>query len=213
MTRRAIDPRQLDFVDVVTSSHNHTDHLDADTLGPLLEMNPQATFIVPAANREFAAKRLAISSERIAPIDEDQSISASGFTLQAIPSAHESVERDSLGRCLYFGYVIEAGPWTLYHSGDTILWDGLAARLRRWPIDLALLPINGRAPERRVSGNLWGAEAAALARAMGAAVAIPCHYELFEFNTASPDEFVAHCESRGQSYRVLRSGERWSGRM
>ena len=35
MTERAIDPARLDFIDVVTSSHNHTDHLDHETLWPL----------------------------------------------------------------------------------------------------------------------------------------------------------------------------------
>ena len=40
----------------------------------------------------------------------------------------------------------------------------MAESLRRWKIDVAMLPINGRAPERRVAGNLWGREAAALAR-------------------------------------------------
>src|SRR6476661_11280765 len=32
MTERLIAPERLDFVDVVTSSHNHTDHLDRETL-------------------------------------------------------------------------------------------------------------------------------------------------------------------------------------
>ena len=40
MTRRVVAPERLDFVDVVTSSHNHTDHLDAETLGPLRGANP-----------------------------------------------------------------------------------------------------------------------------------------------------------------------------
>src|SRR5215213_1728986 len=31
MSERVIDPARLDFVDVVTSSHNHTDHLDGET--------------------------------------------------------------------------------------------------------------------------------------------------------------------------------------
>ena len=42
MTARVIDPARLDIVDVVTSSHNHTDHLDAETLWPLLAANPDA---------------------------------------------------------------------------------------------------------------------------------------------------------------------------
>src|ERR1051326_6016561 len=39
MTARVIAPERLDFVNVVTSSHNHTDHLDAETLRPLLGVN------------------------------------------------------------------------------------------------------------------------------------------------------------------------------
>src|SRR5688500_17275535 len=31
MSEIVVRPERLDFVDVVTSSHNHTDHLDADT--------------------------------------------------------------------------------------------------------------------------------------------------------------------------------------
>ncbi|MEJ7615733.1 MAG: MBL fold metallo-hydrolase [Pyrinomonadaceae bacterium] len=39
MSERVIDPRRLDFIDVVSSSHNHTDHLDHETLWPLREAN------------------------------------------------------------------------------------------------------------------------------------------------------------------------------
>ncbi|MCA9202273.1 MAG: MBL fold metallo-hydrolase, partial [Planctomycetales bacterium] len=41
MSERVVEPARLDFVDVVTSSHNHTDHLDAETLGPILQANPE----------------------------------------------------------------------------------------------------------------------------------------------------------------------------
>jgi len=75
-------------------------------------------------------------------------------------------------------------------------------------IDVALLPINGRAPERRVAGNLWGDEAAALAHELGAGMAVPMHFEMFAFNTEPPDAFAAACERLGQPYRVLRAGER-----
>jgi L-ascorbate metabolism protein UlaG (beta-lactamase superfamily) len=75
-------------------------------------------------------------------------------------------------------------------------------------IDVALLPINGRAPERRVAGNLTGEEAAELAHAIGARLAVPMHFEMFEFNTEPPDAFVAACQRLGQACRVLRAGER-----
>lgn len=76
-------------------------------------------------------------------------------------------------------------------------------------MDLALLPINGRGAERRVSGNLWGREAAQLAHDIDAACVIPCHYDLFEFNTATPDEFVAACGEKTQNFAVLENGQRW----
>ena len=76
--------------------------------------------------------------------------------------------------------------------------------------DVALLPINGDHPERRVAGNLNGREAATLAKNIGARLVIPCHYDLFEFNTASPEEFIATARALAQPYRVLRGGERWS---
>lgn len=210
MTRQVVDPARLDFVDVVTSSHNHTDHLDAETLLPLRAVNAHLEIIVPAANQTFAADRLQVPPERLVPIDAGQTIEVSGFRITAVPAAHETVERDESGRCRFLGFVAEFGPWTVYHSGDTMLYDEIVNELRPWSIDLALLPINGRAPERRVSGNLWGREAAQLAYDIRAKNVIPCHYEMFEFNTASPNEFQEACQKLGQNATVLKAGERWT---
>ncbi len=55
-----------------------------------------------------------------------------------------------------------------------------------------------------------GHEAARLARDIGARLAIPCHYEMFEFNTAPPEEFIRAAQELNQPCRVLRAGERWS---
>src|SRR5574339_868720 len=56
MTERVIAPERLDFIDVVTSSHNHTDHLDGETLIPLLKSNRNMRVIVSRANVGFAAE-------------------------------------------------------------------------------------------------------------------------------------------------------------
>lgn len=210
MTERPVAPERLDFVDVVTASHLHTDHLDGATIGPLLRANPRVTIIVPEAIRQPAAERLGVPPERLTVIDAGRTVRVADVTIHAVPAAHEQLERDELGRCLFLGYVVQLGPWSVYHAGDTVRYDGMVEQLRRWAIDVALLPINGRLPERRVPGNLWGREAAELASAIGARLAIPCHYEMFEFNTVTPDEFVAAAERLGQPYRVLRCGERWS---
>ena len=49
MTALAMDPSTLGFVQVVTSSHQHTDHLDADTLKPMIQANPDLQMVIPAS--------------------------------------------------------------------------------------------------------------------------------------------------------------------
>ena len=208
MTERAIAPERLDFIDVVTSSHNHTDHLDGETLGPLLQVNPKLQVIVSAANRAFAADRLQVPQARLTAITLSQPVTVGAFTFHAVPAAHEQIEQDEQGHHKFIGLIVEVGPWTIYHSGDTVLYDGMVETLRRWSIDLALLPINGRDPKRGVAGNLSGIEAAQLGKDTGAKLVIPGHYDLFEFNTVTPEEFIQHASAAGQPYRLLQCGER-----
>ena len=208
MTERVVAPEALNFIHVVTSSHNHTDHLDAETLIPLREVNPALQMIIPEANREFVAERLKTDPGWPLGSDDGTTLELWDFTITGVASAHEALERDEAGRCKYLGYVVRIGPWTLYHSGDTVLYEGMAEKLRPFGINVALLPINGARPERRVAGNLNGRESALLAKTMGAKLVVPCHYEMFEFNTTSTDEFVEEASRIGQSYRLLRAGER-----
>nr|HRJ44349.1 MBL fold metallo-hydrolase [Caldilineaceae bacterium] len=161
LTGRVIDPARLDFIHGVTSSHNHTDHLDGETLGPLLAVNPGLTVVVPRANLTFAADRLAVSPARLMPIRVGERVEIGPFTLRAVPAAHETVETDAAGDHKFVGYVESVGEFTLYHRGDTVLFDGLAEAVGT-KIDIALLPINGRYPVRGVAGNLSAAEAVQL---------------------------------------------------
>ena len=181
MHPRVVAPEQLAFVDVVLSTHGHTDHLDGETLRAI-----GAPLVAPAGIVELARER---SGGEVTAISEGETIEVGGFRVEAVPALHYG------GHCV--GFVIEAGPRRLYHSGDTS-WIDPGVR----GVDVAFLPINGKL------GNLDGPEAARLAQTVDAALAVPCHYDMFEFNTASPDAFVAECERLGQAYRVLRLGER-----
>jgi L-ascorbate metabolism protein UlaG (beta-lactamase superfamily) len=209
MTELVVDPEDLSFVDVVTSSHNHTDHLDAETLKPILARNPLLKLVVPEANRAFVADRLRIEPATPVGLDDGGTIELSGIRFSGVASAHETIERDEQGHTKALGYVLRFGDWSLYHSGDTLRYEGMAEKLRPFTVDVALLPINGRASERRVAGNLSGAEAAQLARDIGAKLAIPCHFDMFEFNTAPPDSFVESCRCLAQPFCILRCGERF----
>ncbi|HEY1270544.1 MAG TPA: MBL fold metallo-hydrolase [Terriglobales bacterium] len=209
MTELVIEPARFALANIATSTHNHTDHLDAETLSPILAANPALKLVIPEANRAFVADRLKIDPAIPIGVDDGTSVEISGIRFCGVASAHEALDRDAHGRAIYLGYALQFGGWTVYHSGDTIRYDGMAEKLAAFGIDVALLPINGRAPERRIPGNLFGREAAALALDAGAKLVIPCHFEMFEFNTASPDEFIRECERLGQPFRLLRCGERW----
>lgn len=209
MTERVIAPERLDFVEVVTSSHNHTDHLDGETLIPLWKANPNLNVIVSRANVQFAADRLDVPPARLTPIRADGEESrVDPFVFHAIPSAHESLEQDRNGDHHFIGFIVQAGERTIYHSGDCVPYEGLAERIQPWNIDLALLPINGRDPARDVAGNFTAEEAAQLGKQTQAGLVIPCHYEMFEFNTVSPESFEHAAQTIGQPYRLLRCGER-----
>ncbi len=204
MTRRVVDPARLDFIDVATSTHNHTDHLDAQTLGPVAAASAGAALVLPAANVAFARERLGRTSLQLTPMLAGQSATVAGFEFHALPAAHDALTTDDQGRHVYLGYVVRFGGWCVYHSGDTVVYPGMAELLRPHRIDVAILPINGRV------GNMSGPDAAALAKAVDVRLALPCHFEMFEFNTAPPDAFVAAARGLGQRVRVLRAGERWS---
>lgn len=212
MTGLPIEPGRMDFIDLVSSSHNHTDHLDAETLVPILKANPQIKILAPAANQDFVRDRLGLAGAgaELFGLSAGESARLAGIECHAVPAAHEERELDDGGRDKYLGYVFKFGAWAVYHSGDTVLFDGLPDALSGHSLDLAILPVNGRSPGRGVAGNLWGREAAALAKNIDARLAIPCHYDMFSFNTATPDEFIQNCHRLDQPYRVLRCAERWS---
>lgn len=208
VTELVIDPAKLTGIDVITTSHNHTDHLDADTLLPLFAANPQAKLVGPRANREFILNRLGDEhANRLVEMNAGEQATVAGVEFHGIAAAHNTVDRDDDGNCKFMGFVIKIDGLTIYHSGDTLWHDTLAGSLKPFACDLAYLPINGNKPERRVAGNLNPKEAADLGRAIDAKLVIPHHFDLFAFNTADPTEFEAECQRASQPYRVLRNGE------
>lgn len=210
-----IEPGRLNGIDVITSSHNHTDHLDAETLLPIIAINPALQLVIPEANRAFVAERLGIDPAWPIGLTDGQTVNVGPFVFHGVPAAHNELERDAEGRCKFMGFVVEIGsghdkPYRVYHSGDTLWYDGMVDILRPFGVDVAFLPINGNKPERRVAGNLNPDEAARLGRAIGAKLVIPHHYDLFAFNTADPGDFVTACAQYGTPYRVMQLGERIS---
>ena len=210
MSERVVDPNLLKDISIVTSSHNHTDHLDGETVIPIIKNNPHIKFIIPEANRDFVCERVQIQKDFPVGLTDGQSVTIDAFTFHGVPAKHNEIERDEIGNCKFMGYVIEFGEWKIYHSGDTLWYDNMVEILKPFNADVAILPINGNDPSRGVAGNLDTKEAAALGKEIGAKVVIPCHYDMFTFNTANPADFAREAKEVNQRFRILKNGEHFS---
>jgi len=212
MTRAPLQGSDLRSVDLVLASHRHSDHLDPGTL-PGLVANSHAILVIPEAIRDHALG-LGLPENRLVGLDAGDRIEKAGFSVRAIPSAHESLDTDSHGRHLYLGFVIEAEGLRLYHSGDSLAYAGLPEHLGPEPFDVLFLPINGREPARGVPGNMTAAEAVDLACLIGPRFVVAHHYDMFTFNTAPVAEFAAEARrlKSGVVPRILSCGERWEVR-
>lgn len=197
-----IAPDALGEADLVLITHDHTDHMDPETIAPLCAAGDRATVLVPRYSRAVALER-GVPTERLVTLNDRESRrTEQGITVWAIPAAHETVQRDDAGNARFLGYLIRIGEYLVYHSGDTVPCEDLESRLvelrdatgRR--VDLALLPVNGRDEKRRsrgVPGNLTINEAIAYHRSLSFRNTIVHHFGMFDFNTADPRELREAC--------------------
>jgi L-ascorbate metabolism protein UlaG (beta-lactamase superfamily) len=206
MCEKVIDPGKLTGISLVTSSHNHTDHLDAATLIPLIGANPEMQMVIPEANRVFVTERIRKNLYFPTGLSDGKSVTIGHFTLYGVSAAHNEIEKDENDNDRFMGYIISFGKWSIYHSGDTLLYDGLIDKILPFQPTLALLPINGNDPSREVAGNLNINESVELAKAIGAKWLIPCHYDMFTFNTADINAFAAIASEKAQPYCILDIG-------
>src|SRR5260370_16720844 len=97
------------MADIATSTHNHTDHLDAETLRPILAANPSMKLVVAEANRAFVADRLKIDSAIPIGLDDGTSVEISGIRFSGIASAHQTLEQDDHVLTNYLSYLLKLG--------------------------------------------------------------------------------------------------------
>lgn len=214
LTPIVVEPSRLGNVDLVLVSHKHGDHFDPETSPAILSASPEARLILPASLVDHALA-MNLDRPRLIPLDAGDVHRREPWTIRAIPSAHEGLDRDDQGRYLYLGFVITIetgrGVFRVYHSGDTLAYSGLDAWLGEERFDVLFLPINGRDEKRGVPGNMNSAEAVALAARVGPRFLVPHHYDMFKFNSVPIGGFEAEARAlpAGVSAVVLDLGSPW----
>jgi len=205
-------PGELDMVDTVLITHHHADHCDPLTLQPLLQAAPDArVFVSYSARNRLSEHGFATEQLSVPPPDQPLELDAS-LRITPIPAAHYTFEPDHDGNPSFLGFIIELNGVTLYHSGDTVVYDGQLERLQAQPIDVMCLPVNGRdwfREQSQVVGNMDYREAAELAARAGGAVLLAAHNDMFAANRINPAYLFDYVETYHPELRVhqLRVGE------
>lgn len=147
--KRAHEPgiafEALPKIDIVIISHNHYDHMDAETINKL-EQKDSPKFIVPLANFEkmksFGAKNI-IELDWWEPIVLNENLK-----ITLTPSRHWSA-RSLWDKCesLWGSFFIETKKNKIYFAGDTGYGPHFLETFKRMGApDLALLPVGAYEP-------------------------------------------------------------------
>ena len=191
--------------DMIFATHGHPGHLDASAVGTILEACRSAKLVLPKSAADLA-HAAGIPYPRMTTTDSGLRIEYFKDNLYgrvyAVPSAHRGLDWTATGGYPYLGYLIRFGRWTIYHAGDCVGYPELAAHLRPFNVNVALLPIGG--------SNFSVSDAAQLAREIGARWVVPMHYQTFGADLES--EFVSHMLGHRpeQQFKVFQCGEKWT---
>ncbi len=196
----ALLPDEASGVDLILCSHEHIDHFDAESAPAIATASPNAVFVVPTPIVDMVTE-VGVAPDRVIGVQPDGVVDVHGASIRAVPAMHGVTMEDAygFGQALsgglirFVGFVVDLGGLRLYHAGDTIHYEGMVPLLRGSEVDVAMLPINGRDPEREargIVGNLSEREAAWLGAEIGAGVLIPMHHDLFPRNRGYPEHVV-----------------------
>jgi len=113
----------LPVIDVVLITHNHSDHLDEDSIKALISKTRH--FVTPLAVGELL-EEWGVSHKKITELDWWQTKSIDGLTISAAPAKHTS-ERGIFdkNKTLWASYGIRGKKQNLYLSGDSGWFKGL----------------------------------------------------------------------------------------
>lgn len=163
----------LPYIDLVLITHAHFDHLHLPSLRAIAAGQP---IIVPQGVGNVV-KNCAFN--RVIELDYWQSVSLDGIHVTLVPTKHWGARfiHDTYRK--FGGYLIQHDQKTVFHCGDSSLFNGFQEIAKRAKIDLALMPIGAyQAPSGRPV-HMNPEEALQAADMMNASHVIPMHYGTF----------------------------------
>jgi L-ascorbate metabolism protein UlaG (beta-lactamase superfamily) len=201
----------LPLVDVVLISHNHSDHLDKESIKALIPKT--RNFITPLAVGELL-EEWGVSREKVFELDWWEAISIDGLTITAAPARHTS-ERGMFdkNKTLWASYGIRGKKQNLYLSGDSGWFDGLYdIGERLGPFDVTFFEIGAYSHlQGQMEIHYTPEQAVTAHRAVKGNLMVPSGWGTFDlglFTWHEPIErFVIEANDAGIDYLTPRIGE------
>ncbi|MFP3259352.1 MAG: metal-dependent hydrolase [Sulfolobus sp.] len=180
-------------LDLVIVTHDHYDHL-GDTV-ELMKENPRAKLFATYDLEAYLANNFNIDWNRIIPANVGGYVNFDGIKLALTKAVHSSEHSDPTG------VVVSGENVTIYHAGDTGLFEDMRLIGEIFKPDYALLPIGGRFTMDPLQAAI------AVEMIKPKKYAIPIHYNTWDLIKVDPEEFVKEVSKRGYKALLLQPGQ------
>lgn len=186
VTQPALTLQELPAIDYVVISHNHYDHLDADSVAAI---GDRAQWLTPLGYREWFAEQ---GVSNVVELDWWQSHSTPQVKIMATPVQHWTGRGlHDRYRALWGGWAVRVGEFNFWFSGDTgyndVQFKEIGARLG--PFDLGIIAVGGYEP-RWFMGDMHvnPEESVQIHQDIGARYSIGVHWGTFPLTAEPIDE-------------------------
>lgn len=203
---------ELPPIDVVLITHDHYDHLEAQTMRYLAD---KAKHFVTPLGVGARLQSWGVASDRITELGWGEGKTIDGITYTAEPAVHYSRRwRDDRDKTLWASFVLEGAGKRLYWGGDSGYGKHFAAIGQKYgSFDLAFLEIDAANPGWP-NTHMFPEQSVQAAFDLNAAVMLPIHWAVYNLGRNPWDQNIKRADvdaaKRNLRFDVPKMGEKYT---